>query len=62
VLLIANKRVAYAVIDSDTPEAVIVRINPRYLRPAEAQALLGDPTKAKQNYAGLLRLQCKECV
>ena len=28
--------------------AVVVRIDPRYFRPAEVETLLGDPTKAKQ--------------
>ena len=28
---------------------VIVRVDPRYFRPAEVENLLGDPTKAKQN-------------
>ena len=32
---------------SDTG-AVVVRIDPRYFRPAEVDTLLGDPTKAKQ--------------
>ena len=27
---------------------VIVRIDPRYFRPAEVETLLGDPSKAKQ--------------
>jgi GDPmannose 4,6-dehydratase len=27
---------------------VIVRVNPRYFRPAEVETLLGDPTKAKE--------------
>jgi GDPmannose 4,6-dehydratase len=27
---------------------VIVRIDPRYFRPAEVETLLGDPTKAKE--------------
>ncbi|MDP2355752.1 MAG: GDP-mannose 4,6-dehydratase [Beijerinckiaceae bacterium] len=30
------------------PGDVIVRIDPRYFRPAEVDALLGDPTKAKE--------------
>lgn len=30
------------------PGDVIVRVDPRYYRPTEVQALLGDPTKAKQ--------------
>ena len=28
--------------------AVVVRIDPRYFRPAEVDTLLGDPTKAKE--------------
>ena len=32
---------------SDTGE-VVVRIDPRYFRPAEVETLLGDPTKAKK--------------
>jgi GDPmannose 4,6-dehydratase len=31
-----------------TPGQVVVRIDPRYFRPAEVETLLGDPTKAKQ--------------
>jgi GDPmannose 4,6-dehydratase len=27
---------------------VVVRIDPRYFRPAEVETLLGDPTKARQ--------------
>ena len=30
------------------PGAVIMRIDPRYFRPAEVETLLGDPTKAKE--------------
>ena len=32
---------------ADTGE-VVVRIDPRYFRPAEVETLLGDPTKAKE--------------
>ena len=32
---------------SDTG-AVVVRIDPRYFRPAEVEALLGDPTRARE--------------
>jgi GDPmannose 4,6-dehydratase len=32
---------------SDTGE-LVVRIDPRYFRPAEVQTLLGDPTKARE--------------
>jgi GDPmannose 4,6-dehydratase len=28
---------------------VVVRIDPRYFRPAEVETLLGDPTRAKEN-------------
>ncbi|MBB4053773.1 GDPmannose 4,6-dehydratase [Devosia subaequoris] len=31
------------------PGDVIVKIDPRYFRPAEVETLLGDPSKAKQN-------------
>lgn len=30
------------------PEVPVVRIDPRYFRPAEFETLLGDPSKAKQ--------------
>jgi GDPmannose 4,6-dehydratase len=30
-----------------TPGQIVVRIDPRYFRPAEVETLLGDPTKAK---------------
>lgn len=30
------------------PGAIIVRVDPRYFRPAEVQTLLGDPTKARE--------------
>ena len=38
---------------SDTG-AVVVRIDPRYFRPAEVETLLGDPTRARRNLAGPL--------
>lgn len=34
-------------IRADTGE-VVVRIDPRYFRPAEVETLLGDPTKARE--------------
>jgi len=37
-----DKTIALAVGD------VVVRVNPRYFRPAEVETLLGDPTKAKE--------------
>ena len=36
---------------SDTG-AVVVRIDPRYFRPAEVETLLGDPTRPERNSAG----------
>jgi GDPmannose 4,6-dehydratase len=30
------------------PGDVVVRIDPRYFRPAEVETLLGDPTKARE--------------
>ena len=34
---------------------VVVRIDPRYFRPAEVETLLGDPTNAKESWAGRQR-------
>ncbi len=34
---------------TDQGGRVIVRVDPRYFRPAEVEALLGDPSRAKQN-------------
>lgn len=31
-----------------TPREPIIRIDPRYFRPTEVEALLGDPSKAKE--------------
>lgn len=45
---------------------VIVRIDPRYFRPAEVETLLGDPTKAKQRLGWepelTARQMCREMV
>src|SRR5690606_23608248 len=45
--------VVAAVAGDDAPAVkvgdVIVKIDPRYFRPAEVETLLGDPSKAKQN-------------
>ena len=32
----------------DDTGAIVVRIDPRYFRPAEVETLLGDPTKARE--------------
>ena len=39
-----------------------MRIDPRYFRPAEVETLLGDPTKAKGNWAGCPRSPRKRCA
>lgn len=48
------------------PGDVIVRIDPRYFRPAEVETLLGDPSKAKQKLgwepAITTREMCAEMV
>ena len=41
---------------------VIVRIDPNYFRPAEVETLLGDPSKAKRFWVGLLKLQQNKCA
>ncbi len=48
-----NERAVVASIDSENAPAlsigdVIVRVDPRYFRPAEVETLLGDPTKARE--------------
>ncbi len=48
------------------PGDVIVRIDPRYFRPAEVDTLLGDPTKAKEKLGWVpeitAREMCREMV
>ncbi len=41
---------------------VIVRIDPRYFRPAEVETLLGDPTKAKQKLGWEAKTSFEEMV
>lgn len=41
---------------------VIVRIDPRYFRPAEVDTLLGDPTKAKEKLGWVPRITLQEMV
>jgi GDPmannose 4,6-dehydratase len=45
---------------------VIVRVDPRYFRPAEVETLLGDPTKAKQKLGWVpeitVQVMCAEMV
>ena len=39
---------------------VVVRIDPRYFRPAEVETLLGDPTKAKVNLGWVPEITAQE--
>jgi GDPmannose 4,6-dehydratase len=45
---------------------VIVRIDPRYFRPAEVETLLGDPAKAKEKLGWVpeikVQTMCEEMV
>ncbi|TNM66157.1 GDP-mannose 4,6-dehydratase [Aliirhizobium smilacinae] len=52
-------------VDGDTASAlkpgdVIVRIDPRYFRPAEVETLLGDPAKAKQKLGWIPEITAQE--
>ena len=31
---------------------IVIKVDPRYFRPAEVQTLLGDPSKAKKKWVG----------
>jgi GDPmannose 4,6-dehydratase len=42
------------------PGDLIVRVDPRYFRPAEVEALLGDPTKAKEKLGWTPRISVGE--
>ncbi|XZE45314.1 GDP-mannose 4,6-dehydratase [Pirellulaceae bacterium SH467] len=53
------------ILDTDKAPAVkvgatIVKVNPRYFRPAEVETLLGDPTKAKQKLGWVPEITCEE--
>jgi GDPmannose 4,6-dehydratase len=39
---------------------VVVRVDPRYFRPAEVETLLGDPTKAKQQLGWVPEITAQE--
>ena len=39
---------------------IIVRVDPRYFRPAEVETLLGDPTKAQQNLGWIPEITVQE--
>jgi len=42
------------------PGDVIVRVDPRYFRPAEVETLLGDPTKAREKLGWVPRISAHE--
>lgn len=42
------------------PGAVLVRVDPRYFRPAEVETLLGDPTKAKEKLGWVPEITVQE--
>jgi len=44
------------------PGKTVVRIDPRYFRPAEVETLLGDPGKAKKNLGWVPRITFSELV
>jgi len=39
---------------------VIVKVDPRYFRPAEVETLLGDPTKAKEKLGWVPQITVEE--
>jgi GDPmannose 4,6-dehydratase len=39
---------------------VVIRIDPRYFRPAEVDTLLGDPTKAKEKLGWMPEITAQE--
>lgn len=43
-----------------TPGTVIMRIDPRYFRPAEVETLLGDPSKAKEKLGWVPEITARE--
>ena len=44
------------------PGKVVVKIDPRYFRPAEVETLLGDPTKAKEKLGWEPKVTFEELV
>ena len=44
----------------DDTGAIVVRIDPRYFRPAEVETLLGDPAKAKQKLGWVPEITTQE--
>ncbi len=42
------------------PGEVLVRVDPRYIRPAEVETLLGDPTKAREKLGWMPEIGTRE--
>lgn len=61
-----EKAVVSAIVGNDAPGLkvgdVIVKVDPRYFRPAEVETLLGDPTKAKQKLGWIPEITLDEMV
>lgn len=49
-------------IGSDQKGRVIVRVDPRYFRPAEVETLLGNPAKAKEKLGWIPEISFEELV
>ena len=41
---------------------IIIRVDPRYFRPTEVDALLGDSTKAREKFGWTPKISFKELV
>lgn len=61
-----EKAVVSAIFGADAPALkvgdVIVKVDPRYFRPAEVETLLGDPTKAKKKLGWIPEITLDEMV
>jgi GDPmannose 4,6-dehydratase len=61
---VAEVAIVEAISGDKTPEInvgdVIVRVDPRYFRPAEVETLLGDPSKAKQKLGWVPEITAQE--
>lgn len=61
-----EKAVVSAISGNDAPSLkigdVIVKVDPRYFRPAEVETLLGDPTKAKKKLGWIPEITLDEMV
>lgn len=60
-----NERAVVASVTSDKapamkPGDIVMRIDPRYFRPAEVETLLGDPTKAKEKLGWEPKITARE--